>query len=665
MKTKYFFLAGFAAMLASCANEEYIGDTSPNATLEQTGDGSIQFGFNLPAITRADQTGSTAATTLGNTFYVYGIKTEKTDGAGAVGTGHTVFKNYVVKYEANTAYTTTSNTKDWEYVGKALTTKEAANITANDGTGAQTIKYWDYAAPDYTFYAFSAKSEDIEGDKVAVVKNQTVTTSKYLDGYTATLAAGADIDKLFFSERVNIAKSSDADRAAKNQYGGNVTLRFHNAAAKVRVAMYETIDGYSVTLDKFSVDNDGANPAFDEMTDDVTANFAANLTNSKGGQAGALTVTYYDVTNAETENHPILSFAQTGGANKVLTLGTNLKATTELATSITTPTYDQAGGVYTSMFPNKDNSQNLKLKLTYTLTAPGTGEKIIVKDATAEIPADYLKWKPGFAYTYIFKISANTNGNTGETTDPVGLYPITFDAVATVNEDGLAEYITTVSEPSITTFAAIFNNSDKFQAYQTHKSDYQIPGGTDKLNIYATIMDGSSVANFTFNSDAAGGVNVYKVSSSDDTNFPVNEASIAEALREIATGTKKITCEKVNTDATTNFAAAPAKVTTVPGEDGVNITINALKLSGVKTAGKYAIEYVKTPATYHTSSETLSFTDAAALATWEASNYKLYDNADGTTAAIATGADKTYYKRTSVKSVGVYTYKIVTVVAAP
>ena len=54
MKTKYFFLAALAtAMFASCANEEYIGDNSPNATLEQTGDGSIQFTYNLPNRTRA------------------------------------------------------------------------------------------------------------------------------------------------------------------------------------------------------------------------------------------------------------------------------------------------------------------------------------------------------------------------------------------------------------------------------------------------------------------------------------------------------------------------------------------------------------------------------------------------------------------------------------
>ena len=50
MKTKYYFLAALAAMFASCANDEYIGDTSPTA-LEQTGgDGSIRFGFDFQNI---------------------------------------------------------------------------------------------------------------------------------------------------------------------------------------------------------------------------------------------------------------------------------------------------------------------------------------------------------------------------------------------------------------------------------------------------------------------------------------------------------------------------------------------------------------------------------------------------------------------------------------
>lgn len=598
MKKNLFLAAMAIVALASCTSDEYVGEnTSPTSS---NNDGAISFNLNVPTTTRADQVGSAAATTLGNTFYVYGIKTESTDGAGAVGTGHTVFKNYVVKYGDNTAYTTTSNTKDWEYVGKALTTNEAANISATDGTAAQTIKYWDYGAPDYTFYAFSAKSEDINvaSPKVTVVKNQTVTSSVYDNGYTVTLADGASLDNLFFSERVNIEKTETTDRNATNKYGGNVTLRFHNTSTKVRVAMYETIPGYTVTIDAFKVTDDD-DPDFDDMDTEEEENFAANLVNNVAGTKGELVVKY--ISSGTTQNYPTVTFTPKGDNNanadpaNILELGEGLKKGVVIGESITTATYDKTDDTsttgidesYTSVFPNETNSQNLKLKLNYTLTAPLTGETITVEDATAEIPADYLKWKPGFAYTYIFKISPNTNGSSGEPgTDPAGLYPITFDAVATVSEDGSAEYITTVSEPSITTFGV--NSSGK---YITSGNDY--PAGSD---IYATFMEGSTVKAPTLGGSGSQHVNIYAITYNENATdaqkaaFPITEASVAETLAHPATG-NVIHYSNINADASVYFTAEPEAVTTVPGEDGVDITnTNALKLTGVK-AGIYAIEY--------------------------------------------------------------------------
>ena len=658
------------------------------------------------AITRADKTGSDAAADLNNHFYVYGIKKESVDGAGNVQAGNLVFNNYAVNWAANSAMTTTSNTENWEYVGYTLTEKERAKITVNSGNVAQTIKYWDWGAADYTFYAFSAKPEDISGDKITVAKVQDQKTTDdpahtvYDNGYTVTLASGASLDDLYFSERVNITNTGDnvsnTNRLADNTYGGNVTFRFHNMASKVRVAMYETIPGYSVTINKFSVDDDGADPAFSAMTDDKTANFAANFQNCAAGTEGTLTVKYQS--SGTTVNHPTVSF--TGTAAKVLALGTLLKENVTIGTSATLATYDKAEKAYTSVFPKEDNAQNLKLKVSYTLTAPVTGEKITVTNATAEVPANYLKWKPGYAYTYIFKISDNTNGSTGTPgTNPAGLYPITFDAIETVDEDGLAEYITTVSEPTITTFG--YDATSK--KFVTDGSEYAV--GSD---IYATFTEGSTVKTPVLGTSGAQHVNIFKVTTPDATNFPITEASVAEAIANpasksvsvytctvtytkvtdettLADGTKyykadsesripgatgyvptlavsetdyhvdatpanstmavdiytvavtsvievtdattlaagttyykadgnsvvpgganyvptvavegtdyevapKIKAVNINDDSSTNFTAAPAVVATVPGEDGVNKTINALKLTGVK-AGTYAIEY--------------------------------------------------------------------------
>lgn len=642
MRKNILFAALALTTLAGCTSNDFIGDQS---LLTPNGNGVISFNSGTPAVTRADKTGADAATDLSNQFIVYAEKDETEDGAAPVA-GKLVFQNYKVAYTANSAYTTTSNTKNWEYVGQQWSSDEQSHITTST-TDAQTIKYWDWGAASYTFTAVSAKPTDISSGYVTITKTTAKTDGNkvYDKGYSAVLTANADLDKLFFSERKVISRSDGTDntnRDAVNEYGGNVTFRFHNAAAKVRVAMYENIPGHSVTINKFKV-VDNASPTFGTMTTEETGSFKANFVNNAKGTAGSMTVKY--VSSGTTVNHPTVSFTPTSTAANILELGNQLKADVTIGTSVTTATYDRADGDdagtepdYTSVFPKENNEQNLKLKVCYTLTAPVTGETITVTDATAEVPAEYLKWKPGYAYTYIFKISDNTNGSTGTPgTNPAGLYPITFNAIETIDNDGLAEYITTVSEPTITTFGYDATN----KKFVTDGSEYAA-----NKDIYATFTENSTVKTPTLDTPGAQHVNVFKVTTVDPTTFPITEASVAEAIaanesnamnvdiytynestytivgdattldpnvtyykadsesRVPGTGEYvqttavadvdyvivKIKATNINADASTNFTALPSVVTTVPGEDGVNKTIDALKLTGVK-AGTYAIEY--------------------------------------------------------------------------
>ena len=543
MKRNYLLATALAIMtLASCSENDYVGDQQ---ALNSPSDGAISFNMNVPAITRADKTGADAATDLNNQFIVYAEKAETEDGAAPVA-GKLVFQNYKVAYTANTAYTTTSNTKNWEYVGQAWTSDEQSHITTST-TDAQTIKYWDWGADTYTFTAVSAKPSDISNGYVGITKTTEATTGNkvYDKGYTVALTAAADLDKLFFSERKVITSTNNTDRDATNAYGGNVTLRFHNAASKVRVAMYETIPGHTVTINSFKV-VDNASPTFETMTTTETGRFKANFVNNANGTAGSMTVKY--VASGTTVNHPTVSFTPTSAAANILELGDQLKATVTIGESATGATYDKAAKAYTSVFPKEDNAQNLKLKVCYTLTAPVTGETIVVTDATAEVPAEYLKWKSGYAYTYIFKISDNTNGSTGTPgTNPAGLYPITFDAVEIVAEDGMAEYITTVSEPSITTFGVSGGS------YVSGGSEYA--AGSD---IYATFTESSTVKTPVLGTSGAQHVNVFKVTTPDATNFPITEASVAEAIANPGSITNNVyTCTVTYTivSGETTFAA--------------------------------------------------------------------------------------------------------------
>lgn len=658
IKIKYMLLIALAA-LVSCSSDEFVGDTgSPNGEAG-SGNAAISFGFDVPQVTRAG--GATAATKLSNQFIVYGEKSESDDGA-APAAGKLVFQNYKVAYTSNTAYTTQSNTKDWEYVGQQWTNDESSNIITSTAD-LQTIKYWDYSASNYVFTAVSALPADISSGRVKITKTTSATSDNkvYDKGYTITLAKTTGspavyptLSDIYISDRLVINQGSGSDRNAENAYGGNVTLTFRNLLSQVRAGVYETIPGYDIiSMDFYVSDGNDANSDLDKLAGHA---FGAICPNVKigGGFEGTLNVTYYGAGTA-AENQPKVSVSGSSGSAADLILGTNMStlnqtSPTLLGTTAVAPTWDTANGDYTNVLPQSvDNTTNLKLKCDYTLWNSVTGETIEVKGATAEIPSRYLQWKSNFKYTYLFKISDNTNGSTGQ--DVTGLYPITFDAVEMVNGDGIAEYITTVSEPSITTFGV------KGGKYTSGKNDYE--AGSD---IYATFMDGSSVVDFTLGTN----VNVYLATTTDADKFSITEASVAESLAEISSGAKKITTVLKNADGTTSFTASPAKVTTVPGEDGVNKAINALKLTGaVATSATTAlvVEYIKTAATYHT--ETVTIADQTAL-TEALDSGKLYTNADGTTEATTTyDSGVTYYRRTSVNSVGKYAYKVINVVAAP
>ena len=699
MKKKLFFAALALTTLAGCTEETYVGDESL-----VSGERAISFNMNTAPITRAEKTGSEAATALNNKFIVYGEKGETTN--AKYSDGNLVFPNYTVAYTANTAYNTTSNTKNWEYVG--VSPISTPNVKIHDGSSAtaitadpQTIKYWDYGAASYTFTAISALPADITDGKVVIQKNTTGENTKYEKGYTLTIGSDASLDNLFLADRVNILQSAGADRTATNAYGGNVTFNFRNILSHVRVGIYETIPGYDVSAISFKVTGDNA--AKNGSSQDAFGAICPNI--SATGFTGTLTVTYGDGAT-DIENRPIIlagTPASPTAAATDLILGTNINGistSTLLNKTAASPRWDTDAnsdgvGEYTSVIP-LTHSTNLKLKCCYTLYNSVTGETINITDATAEIPFKYLQWKPNYKYTYIFKISDNTNGKTNPSLGPAGLYPITFDATETVAEDGQAEYITTISEPSITTFGV------KTGKYTHDKEQYE--AGSD---IYVTFMDGSSVVDaFTLNSVAAGGVNVYLATTTDATTYPITEASVAESIAEVSAKTKQVTVVSKNADNSSCFTAVPTKATEVPGEDGTCLSTpvvvaassvtdatgyytdkactvaatltdsylaagtyfqkwtSALKLTGVKATTAttaLVVEYIKTPATYK--AQEVKFADDAAF-TAAKSAMNLYTDSGLSSAlsgeATFVSAETSYYKKV-VDSPGVYAYKVINV----
>lgn len=572
---KYFLYAASVLALASCSSDDFLGENSGNG--QNATNSVINFGGGTTKTTRATSKSNYALKDLrDNGFWVYGTKHSEAENNTKTN-DQAVYTNYRLAYTEGTANKTQSNTAGWEYVGIDNSLyREHVTPKVDE---AQTIKYWDYSAVAYTFYGATAKPDDVKDGKVTIKKTlEDATGTVYTKGYEVTLKDGADWDQLYFADRKVIKKSTDAEHAKDDVYGGEVNFTFRNALTKVRVAMYEIVPGYNVTIDKFYYTKDGEATQTTEATDRFRAD--ANNTPLVTSEAGVkYKVVYYskDEAGGQLENQPKMLPNETGeGAPKtVFEIGdkTTLKAGTTLSTVITTPTYDTNGGKYTLFMPQADNNKTLNLKVDYTLTSlDGSKEQIHVKGATATIPAKYLCWRPNYAYTYIFKISDNTNGSTGGEKDPAGLYPITFDASVVETGDGNAEFISAMGESTITTFAV------KDGKYQQHGNAEYVNGS----DLYATVVGNDKV---TVTLDATN-TKLYQVN-----NSIVDDASLSESLvaNWIANG-------KTNGKLTEVTLTNESFVNEVPAEDGNGHTITldpatALKVPSIVT-GKYVIEYI-------------------------------------------------------------------------
>lgn len=540
-------------LMASCSEESYVGNT--NLVNQETDKGAIAFGAGSSAITRGDLYGSAAAEKLGNKFVVYGTKhvsaEDKTAANDAV-----IFNNFQVEWTENTAGTTASNSSDWGYVG----------LQAYDATPtSQGVKFWDYSATNgHTFYAFS--STDISypknetNDKVLVSKVTTDENSLYNKGYSVTVKNGANLQNLYFSDRVPVDKTG---------YDKTVSFTFRNIGTKVRFGFYETIPGYSVTIDRFYIDGDAEAvvTTFPAMNVAKTDGFYAALQNVKRSSDQTLNVTYY--ASGEKANRPKVS-NPTGGYDYYFKLGDGTGLiNTALGISSSAPTWtDGTTGAYSLVFPFEDNSNPLLLKLDFTMTADdGSGDVIHVRGARAVIPAQYVKWKENFAYTYIFKISDKTNGTTGavdangDPTDPEGLKPITFDAITFDITEQREEFITSVSTNSITTYA----NGAIANEYTASKP------------IYVVVSDAASGAIIepTGLGDADGQAQVYKLNKA---------ATEAEVL-----------AQKTGSPMGITFTAETTTLgTTVPLADGTTPAIKNVNFTPSAAATYYAYIYTTT-----------------------------------------------------------------------
>ena len=474
---KYLIFAASALALASCSSDDFLGENPGNVQNATT---AINFGGEAGKITRATSNEGEDHVKLDNQFKVYGVKITN----GTI--SHNVFVNYSVWYDETL---TTSNTNKWEYVGK----------------NNQNIKYWDYSATEYRFVA---------GSPIAAFKYNTTwneTTGTHITDVDVTgLAGHINANESGPAIVTNPVYVAEPKIVKKEDYKKPVQFNFIRQQSMGRVGLYETIPGYSITHIKFYEEGATTATSNNVILTSATADYFVGGSDVKG-------TINYDWTKANpsytyTYDDTGLTKSQNWYAGKLCT-------TKPLATKLTDEVADLYGtdkdmsdaGYFTVLpTPSETDPKPILIKCDYTLISDDiSGEVINVTGATAAIPAAYSKWEANTRYTYLFKISQNTNGTTGKPgVNPEGLFPITFDAVVTEMTDKTQGTTTTVATPSITTYqeGSVTENGIEYK-----------PGKA--INVTVT-NDKGEVQNLTAGGATVGSVAVYKFTDA------INEAEI-------------------------------------------------------------------------------------------------------------------------------------------
>lgn len=278
------------------------------------------------AVTRAS---GTPLSEKAQHFHVWGYKNMSNSET------QTVFPGYQVDWHDNSAATTTTNTNGWEYVG----------------ISDQTIKYWDWGAKAYRFFA--------------VTGNPTYDANENAFTFEADASSKGAMDASPYFSRLWYSTGNPTDYPDK-QFGKPVTLEFVKPYARVRFIYNYVYPREGITLSDQS--------------------FKPTDTEKKIYRKGNVKVTYPLSGEAIKESYSLEVTNLSDGAH--------LAAFTEdFDPENDTKVYTTCDKGWYPVLPNPTQG-------SYTLTV-----RINDVEKTAVVPAEYMKWLPGYSYTYIFKIT--------------------------------------------------------------------------------------------------------------------------------------------------------------------------------------------------------------------------------------------------------------------
>lgn len=443
---KFVYLAVGVALMASCSSDFDLSEGGGNAG------GSDVIGFQM-------RTGNTSRATTGlqsaghYNFGVFGYK--KNDKVNPIMGNYLVGYLDAKGYQPRTGSTVgdqpgvADGTSYWMYekMGYGQFNGTYAGETVNPNTPyasnneGQYLRYWDKSADHTCFYAYAPYvNTGATGKTVTYVDGTPKGSSD--DTYVLTIPNGTI--KHGFDDPSTYEFMYASAKVLVGDYGHDVSLKFNRLNAKVNIKFWEDIEGYSVRLiDLTSAYGVAATPSIKEAGQGSYGYKLGKIYTKNGvkikfnADAEFQSLKQYA---GETTSAPLDFKTPTAsliGENRVMATpspstyyaipkgsGANVLADGEL-------NYSASGSA-----PATELAQTgLTFHVSYELIST-TGEKITVTDATVHVPKDYCNWEANKHYTYIFRITKNSNGSTGTTTpDPTdpevptvnALYPIVFD----------------------------------------------------------------------------------------------------------------------------------------------------------------------------------------------------------------------------------------------
>ena len=354
------FIFFMALCLLSCSSSGQDDPFIPEP--QQVG---ISFGGNSgswqDASSRAGD-GETGLEKLFSSFKVWGYKTQNDDGStnengGSNNDGSLNSSIQKVMYGYLVDWNSSSN--DWEYIG---TYNASLNLH-------QTIKYWDYSALHYHFWAYAP------ADAPGVTASENTNTNSH----SITIPYE-------FNSNATLTSTPYISNLCTPKIGDQVKLTFVPLIAKVRFK-FKYNDKQIASIEDISFRDE-------RWKSTANGNFQwSGASGEKTPVAGNIIATY-PLSGTSTD------------------VSKNWKTTKRGILELTIPYEEEKDENHQTEFRQKwyfmppMDIAHYK-QGNYILSANIEGNQV-----TATVGSEYMQWKAGFQYTYIFKVSETTSSIT-------------------------------------------------------------------------------------------------------------------------------------------------------------------------------------------------------------------------------------------------------------